>query len=161
MAAADAVMACCFGVAPSVIAKFRSEMEQPKHWYRDSTGKVWFTEEGKQWIRERLKINDTTPPEVGFEDRRQCTSAAFTVWTEKNAAPEFRITTIVKCHPNTQWVQVRTPDGSLANVRVRNNRALRARLKLQCCLLDDGRWECRQHGQAVKMPRQKKERAAA
>lgn len=56
---------------------------------------------------------------------------------------------ITRCYASSRGVQVRTPDGTLADVFVKNNTALRRHLALRCVQLTDGRWQCTHPGQAV------------
>ena len=142
MAAADTVLADELGVPADVVEDIRrQQLTEGEHWTREGN-RIVFTPSGLAAVREKLDL-PPTPPEKKEEQPPECACE------------------IVRLHPNPVMVRVRAPSGVLADVRVRDNRTLRPRLRVRCRLLDDGRWDCCQPGIGFKLPPlQKKEGAA-
>ena len=144
MAAADTSIAAELGVSAELVEDIRrNRLQEGEHWTRAEGNRVVFTELGLAALRSALDLeNDPT--------------------AKKEGPPPECLCEIVKVHANPAFVRVRVCDGSLQDVRVRDNRTLRPRIRVRCQLLDDGRWECCQPGMGVKLPPlQKKEIAAA
>lgn len=144
-AAADAAIAAELNVPTVAIERLRKEMDQGKHWNRDEAGKIVFTPEGREFILSRLaSITAEHPP------HRQVPSRAFTLWPQIPHATVEQLM-IVRIHPNPRFVkvQLKDKDKTTVDVRVRDNRHLRVRAKLECRQLPDGRWECCHRGQAA------------
>lgn len=134
MAAADASLAAELGVSPEVIEDIRrNSLSEGEHWTRAEGNRVVFTVSGIAATRAALDLQKETPP------------------LEKNAAAPC-LCEVVRVHSNPAFIRVRVSDGSLHDVRVRNNRSLRSRVRVRCQYLPDGRWECCQPGIGVKLP---------
>lgn len=132
MASADHLQASRYGVAVSVISAMRRQMQEGEHWTADAIGRVSYTAAGEAALAHALglkKKEGGAAPVGGATDCGQ-------------------LLMIVRVYPNRIWVRVATPDGAAADVRVRDNRRLRERMKI-ACQQQGAAWHCVHAGQAV------------
>lgn len=132
MSAADDQLAGQYGVSGAVVESLRKEhLTEGEDWIRDGTGRVVILAPGLSALASLLDPQKKSGG--GGPDNQPC------------ALPIARI------FPNPTWVRVRLPDGSGADIRVRDNKRLQPRMQIKCLKLDDGRWECQHPGQGVKL----------
>jgi len=132
MSAADDQLAGQYGVSGAVVESLRKEhLTEGEHWSRDATGRVVILPPGLSLLS-------------GLLDPQKKIGGG---GTDNKPVP----LPIARIFPNPTWVRVRLPDGSGADVRVRDNKRLQPRMQLVCLKLDDGRWECQQPGQGVRL----------
>ena len=142
MAAADTSIAAELGVTAELVEEIRrNRLQEGEHWTRAEGNRVVFTVLGLAALRAALDLQE--PP------------------AKKEGPPPECLCEVVRIHPSPTYVRVRVSDGSLQDVRVRDNRTLRPRLRVRCRLLDDGRWECCQPGIGFKLPPLQKNEGAA
>lgn len=133
MSAADEKLAGQFGVSASVVEALRKEhLTKGEGWEHDEAGRVVILPDGLRALEALLnpqKNQGGGGPEV-----------------EQPVA-----LMIARIFPNPTWVRVRLPNGTGADVRVRDNKRLQPRMQIRCLKLADGRWECLHPGQAVRL----------
>jgi hypothetical protein len=143
MAAADSMVAANLGVSPELVEDIRrNKLLEGVHWSRSDGNRIVFSEPGLTALRAALDLKPAP--------------------AEKKGPPPECLCEVVRLHPAPSSVRVRVSDGSLQDVRVRDNRALRPRIRIKCRQLADGRWECSQPGLGVTLPTaEKKEKPHA
>ena len=115
-------MATQFGVAASVIEEIRgTQLVEGTHWFVQGR-KVSYLPDGLTRVASILEVKKEAP--------------------DPDAVQLLQVTGLL---PNVRVVRVKTPEGSSAEVRVRDNRRLHVRHLLRC-RLDAGRWICVQPG---------------
>lgn len=125
--AADTDLARVYGVSPALIESMRRQQcTEGKHW--EHTG----TDRRITWLSAGL---DFLPGLLGLEKKEGGDGRA------SQLAGEVHSLVILKPFPNPIWVLVSTPDGGTAQVRVRQNTKLQARMRL-LCRQEVGGWRC-------------------
>jgi hypothetical protein len=143
MAAADTSIATELGVSAELVEDIRrNRLTEGEHWTRAEGNRVVFTESGLAALRDALDLGKEPP-------------------AKKEGPPPEYLCEVVRVPPAPTFVRVRVSDGSLYDVRVRDNRTLRPRLRIRCRLLTDGRWECCQPGIGFTLPPLPKKEGAA
>lgn len=138
MAAADEHLAQQFGVSPAVVEGLRKEkLTEGEHWHREPCGRVVILPAGLSILESLL------------DPKKNQGGGGPPAEAAPESCPQIFALTIARVFPNPIWVRVITPNGSGSDVRVRDNKRLQPRMRIQCTQLDDGRWECRHQGQAV------------
>lgn len=132
--AADTDLARVYGVSPALIESMRRQQcTEGEHWeHTDADRRVI-------WLPAGL---DFLPGLLGLEKKEGGAAHA------SQPAGEIHSLVILRLFPNPLWVLVSTPDGSTAQVRVRQNTKLQPRMRLQC-QAEDGQWRCVQPGLAT------------
>lgn len=147
MANADRMLAAELGLpADAVQAHRRDFLQEGSHWLRTPQGAVNYTPEGRAAVLAALGAEKTEaaedssavpPPESAPEEKKEPPPPAGDV-----------LCPILLIPPNPGVVVVQLPDGSRANILVRDNRKLQPRHKLRCRHFAQ-RWLCVQPGIAV------------
>lgn len=161
MAAADASLAAKVGVAGVIVEKMRRELEPGVHWTQEAGGKVIYTPAGERRIVELLSVSQVAA-EAALREMRTQPSHAFTIWTAAKevqvptstghgATQKLELVVVARIYPNRHYVRVLTPANGCVDLKVRDNRTLRLRMKIPCVLLPDGRWQCCHPAQRVKL----------
>lgn len=161
MAAADSTLADALGLPADVVAKHRSRhLTEGVHYTRAAeSGRIDYTDAGLSAIAQALcpaekKEKGPPAPAPTSSNTAATPPPAQAPKKKEMAAPPQPgkpvLCRLLRQYPNPLFADV-LADGKREMIRVRNNTLLDVRKRLLCRKWPDGRWECVQGAQAVKL----------